>query len=1349
MAEPPSLNDLNTWGQEIDALAAKLRSDGWDRLRGVRMIHAASRVWEACQATGWIEASGRAEELTAMLQHFVRDPPPPRRLDALLHSAELLARLLTRACLSADIDPDYLPVRPHDWIFLLVGKGLEISAPLFQSLCTLGFRVDCLVDDLKTLAPFEPGQVILVAHASWLSEHPEGIQRLRDSPLLSASCLVAIEDTQDFLSRIRARQAGARVLFESHQEASHLIDALSGVAWMPSTPYRVMMLDDNSGVLHFHASLLQEKGFEVMALEDPVAALEFMDVFDPEVLVLDVVMPACRGTDLAALCRRDKRFAHLPVIYLSAYTELANQLDAREAGSEDYLVKPVEGLLLVSAVQTRARWRRQFERTYRQQRQAWRQLEQLRAALDAHALVSITTTDGTIVHANEKFCEITGYRQEELIGRNHRISNSGHHPPEFFSNLWRTISSGRIWQGEIQNRCRDGSLYWTQATLFPLLDERGHPERFVAIRTDISRQKQMQEEQDRHARLMALACQCLQHYITTANLHDTAVRLLDGLLPLADSPHGCLAEVLHDPDGTLHIKTQAGTGTPPGYFDRIFETVIQSGQITITTITSEPHGDPPPSDALGIPVYYGETLVSLMGLAGRPGGYDPALVTFLAPLTAAYASLLESARLRRFQQMVIDELAQTHTVSRTIGKEGLPLMPAESGREEAVSRHHLLVVEDNPANQAVLRMQLEALGFTVDVANNGQEALSQWPLNRYDLLLVDRHMPVLDGLALTRAIRAAERAEGGHIPIIAITADRLEEAEASCRDAGMDDILSKPIEMTALQDIIRRWLPAKDLHKTLVSAPPTETSAHAIRVLDMTVLTRITGDIHPKAMRQLIDLFITAAQSDLALCRLHLHYRDGEALAESMHKLKSSSATVGAQRFSQLATSLEELGQKGEMIKAMPLFDELVGCLADVEASAARLILPEGFPAAIVDPLPDSGKPCHILIIDDDAVIRHQLRLLLSSQGISEVLSVADGRSALLELERPDNQIDMLFCDLHMPEMDGIELLRRLAASGFSGGVILISGVEARLLQTTAELVRLQGLNLVGTLQKPVTREALSLLLKSACLKSVVPNPPHRQITVTPEDILDGLKNNEFEIYFQPKVDAATLRPVGVEALARWQRATGEQIPPDIFIKVAEQHGLIGALSEMLLTKAFVGSARLSQAGYPLGLAVNLSAAWLFDVRLPEFIQTHLHKTGLRIKDIVLEITETGVMADLTSALDVMTRLRLKGFKLSIDDFGTGYSSIDQLQRIPFDELKLDRSFVQRAAQSTSSRTILASSLEMARKLGLTTVAEGVETQADLDLVRGLGCHLVQGWLIAKAMPVEDLILWLKTQPAH
>lgn len=121
-------------------------------------------------------------------------------------------------------------------------------------------------------------------------------------------------------------------------------------------------------------------------------------------------------------------------------------------------------------------------------------------------------------------------------------------------------------------------------------------------------------------------------------------------------------------------------------------------------------------------------------------------------------------------------------------------------------------------------------------------------------------------------------------------------------------------------------------------------------------------------------------------------------------------------------------------------------------------------------------------------------------------------------------------------------------------------------------------------------------------------------------------------------------------------------------------------------------------------------------------------------------------MADITTALDVLTRLRLKGFKLSIDDFGVGYSSMEQLQRLPFNELKLDRSFMHGVSEKPVSRAILASSIEMARKLNLSTVAEGVEKQADLDLLRGLGCDLVQGWLVAKAMPLEELLEWLQTR---
>jgi len=346
-------------------------------------------------------------------------------------------------------------------------------------------------------------------------------------------------------------------------------------------------------------------------------------------------------------------------------------------------------------------------------------------------------------------------------------------------------------------------------------------------------------------------------------------------------------------------------------------------------------------------------------------------------------------------------------------------------------------------------------------------------------------------------------------------------------------------------------------------------------------------------------------------------------------------------------------------------------------------------------------------------------------------------------LRRADQPFDLLVCDLNMPGMDGIEFLRHLAEIDYRGCLILCSGVEDRLLQTAADLARAKGLSLRGVVKKPMTREALAALLLAACERPKVAGSPRTTIEVSPFDLQEGIRLDEFSVHFQPKVDAGTLRVVGVEALARWTHA-GKSVSPDAFITAAERHGLIIPLSEMLVSKALVGGARLAAEGFPLMVAVNLSANWLTDIRLPEFIMATIHATEFRAENLILEITETGVMADVATSLDVMTRLRLKGFKLSIDDFGTGYSSMEQLQRFPFGELKLDRGFVQGAAEKPATRAILASTLEMARKLNLSTVAEGVETQADLDLVRGLGCDLVQGWFVAKAMPVEQLIGWLR-----
>jgi len=293
------------------------------------------------------------------------------------------------------------------------------------------------------------------------------------------------------------------------------------------------------------------------------------------------------------------------------------------------------------------------------------------------------------------------------------------------------------------------------------------------------------------------------------------------------------------------------------------------------------------------------------------------------------------------------------------------------------------------------------------------------------------------------------------------------------------------------------------------------------------------------------------------------------------------------------------------------------------------------------------------------------------------------------------------------------------------------------------KLAVLQGVRVLGQLQKPVSAAQLAILLAQTSDLPVLQRQATAGPVVSKEAIVAAMEANEFSIWFQPKVDAISLHPVGIEALARWQLPSGKYIPPDNFITVAEREGLIGELSRLLVSISLGEAAKLFTAGFPLKVAINLSGTWLNDLSLPDYILSNTVSSGLRATDVILEVTETGVMEDLTTALDVLSRLRLKGFGLSIDDFGIGYSSFEQLGRIPFTEMKLDRSFVNKGVEDAAARAILESSMDMAHKLSLSTVAEGVETELDLKLVRSLGCDLVQGYLIAKPMPVHDLIVWL------
>jgi EAL domain-containing protein (putative c-di-GMP-specific phosphodiesterase class I) len=237
--------------------------------------------------------------------------------------------------------------------------------------------------------------------------------------------------------------------------------------------------------------------------------------------------------------------------------------------------------------------------------------------------------------------------------------------------------------------------------------------------------------------------------------------------------------------------------------------------------------------------------------------------------------------------------------------------------------------------------------------------------------------------------------------------------------------------------------------------------------------------------------------------------------------------------------------------------------------------------------------------------------------------------------------------------------------------------------------------------------------------------------------------------HYQPQVELGSAEVVGVEALVRWQHPTDGLVYPDRFIAAAEAAGLIDALADAVIAAALADARRWLDQGLALRLSINVSIDNLKALDLPDRIARQAQAAGIAPEAIVLEITETQAMRDPVALLDIAARLRLKRVGLAIDDFGTGYSSLEKLRDIPFDEMKIDRGFVHGAARDGALRAILEANFALARQLGLGSVAEGVEDRDDWDCVQALGCHLAQGWFIARAMPANDVAAWVHTWRAR
>ena len=375
-----------------------------------------------------------------------------------------------------------------------------------------------------------------------------------------------------------------------------------------------------------------------------------------------------------------------------------------------------------------------------------------------------------------------------------------------------------------------------------------------------------------------------------------------------------------------------------------------------------------------------------------------------------------------------------------------------------------------------------------------------------------------------------------------------------------------------------------------------------------------------------------------------------------------------------------------------------------------------------------------VLVVEDHGFQRRTVARMLRSLGAREVLEAADGRQAL-NLIREAVSVDIVVCDLDMPEMDGMEFFRHLGLEHHKAAVIISSAQERSLLNSVERMALAYGVRLLGVIEKPVTLGGLEDLLARRGL----PNPHQGRTAATAPgfslgEIQDGLHRRQFENMYQPKVGLKTGRIVGAEALARWRHPVHGVIGPDAFIATMERSGDINELTFQTVNRAARACRGWHQRHLELTVSVNLSIVSLTDMTLANRISEIVGVTELEPRHVILEITETTAMTQVGPVLENLTRLRMHGFGLSVDDYGTGFSSLQQLTRVPFTELKIDQGFVAGCASDASSRAIVELSVEMARRLGMTSVAEGVETQADCDVLKAVGCDMAQGYLFAKPL---------------
>ncbi|WP_219064281.1 PAS domain S-box protein [Pseudomonas sp. UMAB-08] len=345
---------------------------------------------------------------------------------------------------------------------------------------------------LKLLPTFSGSQEVLLTEQSWLCtlssvERGELSERAREV----AEWIVLSDAADSVRDQIEWQRLGVTLFSQCPLDVDCVVSLIEAAQTRCSAhPLRVILLDCNQASLTSKAEALKDVGISVFSTPDPLAALDAVNHFKPDVLVASAHLPSLAAGKLLVIARQRPENISLPVIFLTRDADLETMPQVKVSSGVCFLIEPVGLELLVATLSSQALGYRAvksaFVRVREDARRARARLKALRSAIDQHAIISVADGAGNIVHVNDRFCQISGYSRKELLGKNHRLIKSTVHDSTYYQALWRTISAGKTWRGELCNRAKNGDAYWVEATIIPFLDAAGKPVQYMSVRTDIT-----------------------------------------------------------------------------------------------------------------------------------------------------------------------------------------------------------------------------------------------------------------------------------------------------------------------------------------------------------------------------------------------------------------------------------------------------------------------------------------------------------------------------------------------------------------------------------------------------------------------------------------------------------------------------------------------------------------------------------------------------------------------------------------------------------------------------------------------------------------------------------------------